>query len=159
MIAILLHTVSVVSFHYLWGVKFSDRWTSWAEMNCSHLTSTAAASSSAIAASGTAAAFTFCSFLAFFKSLMMYCPLQFEKSNFSHEDDYLRRNEAMNRDFLRQEVILCLQTTFSPFCKVLYVPIYPFFSFLKIHWKCGSKWPVVPQINLVIKSNIDIQSR
>ena len=28
-------------FHYLWGVKFSDRWTSWAEMNCSHLTSTA----------------------------------------------------------------------------------------------------------------------
>ena len=100
-------------------------------MNCSHLTSTAAASSSAIAASGasgTAAAFTFCSFLAFFKSLMMYCPLQFEKSNFSHEDDYLRRNEAMNRDFLRQEVILCLQTTFSPFCKVYQFTSF-FFSF------------------------------
>ena len=86
-------------------------------MNCSHLTSTAASSSSAIVASGasgTAAAFTFCSFLAFFKSLMMYCPLQFEKSNFSHEDDYLRRNEPMNRDFLRQEVILCLQMIFFP---------------------------------------------
>ena len=25
-------------FHYLWGVKFSDRWTSLTEMNCSHLT-------------------------------------------------------------------------------------------------------------------------
>ena len=35
-----VYLTTLYCFHYLWGVKFSDRWTSLTEMNCSHLTTT-----------------------------------------------------------------------------------------------------------------------
>ena len=35
-----MYILLLYCFHYLWGVKFSDRWTSLTEMNCSHLTTT-----------------------------------------------------------------------------------------------------------------------
>lgn len=58
-------------FHYLWGVKFSDRWTSLTEMNCSHLTTSTVY---------TRLAFTFHFWHSCPKLLMMYCTKIF----FSH---------------------------------------------------------------------------